>query len=90
MCPLEILFIIEKQPYVHAGFYSGPVNAAWKMHGNGVFWFTSGDLYLGQFQNGQLHGVGMMSVTLEGTDARQIFKGYFRQNEFVGQEKVDD
>jgi hypothetical protein len=91
LCPMEILYIIERQSYVHAGFYSGPLNAGWRMHGNGVFWFTSGDLYLGRFFDGQLHGVGMMSVKLETNGVKQIFKGYFRYNEFVGQEEpVED
>jgi hypothetical protein len=91
VCPMEIFYIIERQSYVHTGFYSGPINARWQMHGNGVFWFTSGDLYLGRFCDGQLHGVGMMSVKLETNGVKQIFKGYFRYNEFVGQEEpVED
>ena len=54
-----------------------------KMHGNGVFWFTMGDVYLGQFLHGHLHGLGMMSVRME-NDETHILKGFFHWNEFVG------
>ncbi len=57
--------------------------------GNGVFWFTTGDMYLGRFFNGQLHGIGAMSIhTSFGDEKKQIFKGYFRNNEFLGEEEV--
>jgi hypothetical protein len=60
------------------------------MHGNGMFWFTSGDTYLGEFRNGELHGAGMMSVTDDETGKKQVFSGYFCHNKYVGDEVVDD
>jgi hypothetical protein len=64
------------------------------MHGNGVFWFNTGDLYLGEFRSGNLHGCGMLSINVEDeidlethevvSWSREVLKGYFRWNEYVG------
>lgn len=96
MSPMVITFVLNGQEYIHEGYYSGPVKnhpPNHIMHGNGCFWFTTGDLYLGQFWNGMLHGVGVMSVIIENENGqggeKKIFKGYFRNNEFVGDERVD-
>jgi acetone carboxylase gamma subunit len=85
---MEISYITEGQEHMHSGLYSGPVNRRGLMDGNGVFWFTTGDLYLGQFCEGRLHGIGAMSITSE-DGTKQIVKGYFRYNEFVGEEEDD-
>jgi hypothetical protein len=52
-----------------------------------MFWFTSGDLYLGGFSNGKLDGIGTMSITI-GED-KHVFTGYFHRNEFVGEELIE-
>jgi hypothetical protein len=85
MCPAKICYALPGgEIHVHEGYYSGPLNANFKMHGNGMLRFNSGDLYLGEFENGELHGVGMMSIKTG--DKHQIFSGFFRRNEFVGEE----
>jgi len=89
MAPREITYIIDQQEYVQQGYYSGPINRHGKMHGNGIFWFTSGDLYLGQFSDGCLHGVGAMSVMLGEGDVKQVFRGTFHKNEFISHQSMD-
>jgi hypothetical protein len=89
MCPMEITYIIDEQTHVHAGYYSGALNFRGAMHGNGAFWFITGDLYIGQFSDGQLHGFGAMSIQTSSCDKKkQIFKGVFRNNQFLGEEEV--
>ena len=83
MCPLDIRFFIQGQEYERTGFYTGPINQQSQMHGNGTFWFTSGDVYLGQFRNGELHGFGIMSMTSTLDGVKKIFKGNFRYNKFL-------
>ncbi|KAL3943501.1 MAG: hypothetical protein SGBAC_002426 [Bacillariaceae sp.] len=90
LCPAQIGYLLNGKAHVHSGYYSGPLNAQCRMHGNGMFWFTSGDTYLGQFQNGELHGAGMMSVTDDETGTKQVFSGFFCHNKYVGDEVVDD
>jgi hypothetical protein len=68
------------------------------MHGNGVFWFNTGDLYLGEFCCNSLHGCGMLSIMIEDeidekTNEvlnwnKEILKGYFHWNEYVGVKPV--
>ncbi|CAJ1966034.1 unnamed protein product [Cylindrotheca closterium] len=90
LCPAQIGYLLNGKAHVHSGHYSGPLNSQCRMHGNGMFWFTSGDTYLGEFRNGELHGAGMMSVTDEETGKKQVFSGYFSRNKYVGDEVVDD
>jgi hypothetical protein len=70
-------------------------NARGEMHGNGVFWFNTGDLYLGEFNSGNLHGCGMLSIWVQDDDemdvetnevswSKEVLKGYFRYNEYIG------
>jgi len=69
------------------------------MHGNGVFWFDTGDLYLGQFYSGNLHGCGVLSLTVEEEIdeetgnvlawSNETLKGYFKWNEYIGTEPID-
>jgi hypothetical protein len=87
LCPAQIGYRIGGETHVHPGYYSGPLNRGFQMHGYGMFWFTSGDLYLGGFSNGELDGVGTMSITT-GED-KQVFTGYFHRNEFVGEELIE-
>jgi hypothetical protein len=87
LCPAQIGYRIEGETHIHPGYYSGPLNPSFQMHGNGMFWFTSGDLYLGGFSNGKLDGIGTMSITI-GED-KHVFTGYFHRNEFVGEELIE-
>jgi hypothetical protein len=94
MCPMEICYVLDGEEICYTGFYSGPVNARAEANGNGVFWFNTGDLYVGQFAGGNLHGCGMLSIVVdENVDeetgevlsySKEILKGYFRWNEYVG------
>jgi hypothetical protein len=59
------------------------------MHGNGVFWFNTGDVYLGQFSEGYLHGVGCMTIHMD-DGSKQVLRGFFRKNEYVGTENIPD
>ena len=79
----EIICMEEGEERVHSGFYSGPINKFEHMHGNGVFWFDSGDVYLGQFEDDMLHGVGVMTIQMD-DGSKHVLKGRFRCNEFVG------
>ena len=79
----EITCMVEGEERVHSGFYTGPINNFEHMHGNGVFWFDSGDVYLGQFEDDMLHGVGVMTIQLE-DGSKHVLKGEFRCNEFIG------
>jgi hypothetical protein len=82
---------MEGDTYLHSGFYTGPLNENGQMDGNGVFWLPSGDLYLGQFSSGDLHGVGALSlsmVTKQGNHDKVILKGYFEHNQFMGEQVV--
>lgn len=83
LSPRVITYFVDGQERIHTGFYSGAIDMFHRLHGNGAFWFTTGDIYLGQFVEGQMHGIGVMAIrTSDGS--RQILRGFFRQNEFVG------
>jgi hypothetical protein len=75
---------MDGQEYKHTGRFSGPLSAAGEMMGNGVFWFESGGMYMGEFREGQLHGVGCLCIEVDG--AKSLFRGNFLYNEFVGQD----
>jgi len=82
--PREIICITEdEEERVHTGLYTGTINRFQHMHGNGTFWFDSGDVYLGQFEDDMLHGVGIMSIQMD-DGSKQVLKGRFRCNEYVG------
>jgi hypothetical protein len=83
LTPRQITNATEKEVLVHTGVYSGTLNKFQQMDGNGVFWFDSGDIYIGQFKCDMLHGVGIMAVEIE-DGSKQILKGRFRRNEYVG------
>jgi len=99
MCPMEITFVSNGEENSYRGFYSGPINGRGEMHGNGVFWFDTGDLYLGQFYSGNLHGCGVLSLTVEEEIdeetgnvlawSNETLKGYFKWNEYIGTEPID-
>ena len=81
---------IDRETFLHAGSYSGPLNEKGKMNGNGVFWFDNGDLYLGQFADGDLHGVGALSLSKLNQEGKPvILKGYFEHNQFMGERMVE-
>jgi hypothetical protein len=82
LSPRVISFFVDGQERIHTGFYSGEIDKEDRSHGNGVFWFSSGDVYLGQFLRGDMHGVGVLAVQEGGS--RQILRGFFYHNEFVG------
>jgi hypothetical protein len=73
-------------------------NVRGEMNGNGVFWFNTGDLYLGEFCCNSLHGCGMLSIMVEDeidsqtnevlTWKKEILAGYFCWNEYVGTQPV--
>lgn len=94
MAPMEVVYVCDGEEVVFSGFYSGPIDGEGKMNGSGVFWFNTGDLYLGQFNNGNLHGCGALSIMVEEEWdettgevlewSREILKGYFRWNQYVG------
>lgn len=84
MCPAELGYRMNGENHLHPGYYSGPLNDKFQMHGNGMFWFSSGDVYLGGFSNGELNGVGTMSITTNGKE-KQVFTGHFHRNAFVGE-----
>jgi hypothetical protein len=82
--PMSISYVMDGQEYKHTGRFSGPLSAAGEMMGNGVFWFESGGMYMGEFREGQLHGVGCLCIEVDG--AKSLFRGNFLYNEFVGQD----
>jgi hypothetical protein len=74
MCPMEITYIIDGQTHVQTGYYSGALNSRGSMHGNGAFWFTTGDLYIGQFSDGQLNGIGAIHDSIVSVSRGSVHK----------------
>lgn len=83
LVPRKITFSVDGQERVHTGLYSGPIDRLNRMHGNGVFWFETGDVYLGQFAEDYLHGVGAMAIKTD-DGSKQVLRGVFRKNEYIG------
>ena len=52
--------------------------------GNGVLRFLNGDLYIGDFRNGQMHGEGVFYSRRSVRSNLEIRRGIFQSNEFVG------
>ena len=68
---------------VHHARYSGPLVP----HGIGVMWFETGDMYIGEFKKGRMHGVGSFNHKLKGHQRHEILRGKFKHNEFVAPAK---
>jgi len=58
----------------HKGYYKDNVR-----HGKGVFKFSNGDMYDGEFSNGNMHGIGIMRFA-----CGDIYKGTFVDNKISG------
>lgn len=89
LAPREITFFFEGQKRIHTGLYTGPINRHNRIHGNGVFWFNTGDMYLGQFSEGYLHGVGCMTIQMD-DGSKQVLRGFFYKNEYIGTDNIPD
>ena len=51
----------------YSGTYSGSLNKEWQPHGAGIFRFdATGDLYVGEFDCGNLHGCGVLKIHVGG------------------------
>jgi hypothetical protein len=67
--------------------YSGDVSSAGEPNGTGVLRFSSGDLYMGQVQNGQMHGQGTFVVNRKKPQSKsppEVLKGTFDRNVYTG------
>ncbi len=89
LIPRKITFSFEGQERVMSGLYSGSVDRYDRIHGNGVFWFNTGDVYLGQFSEGHLHGAGAMAIKAD-DGSKKVLRGFFQKNEYVGVNKFID
>lgn len=70
--------------YSVAAKYSGPL---WHglPHGQiGILRFENGDMYLGGFESGKMHGLGTFVQKGHGELAKTILKGEFANNQFPG------
>jgi MORN repeat len=64
--------------------YSGDVSTGGEPNGCGVLRFSSGDLYMGQVHNGQMHGQGTFVVNRKAQRAPEVLKGTFERNVYTG------
>jgi hypothetical protein len=67
--------------------YTGPI-ANGLPHGPGVLRFENGDMYLGEFEKGEMEGVGAFAHRQQYCHANQVFFGTFTHNEFQGDIKT--
>lgn len=58
----------------HKGYYKDNVR-----HGKGVFKFSNGDMYDGEFSNGNMHGIGIMRFA-----CGDVYRGNFVDNKISG------
>jgi hypothetical protein len=83
---LELYYITDKF-YTQKTKYSGALHRGLP-DGMGVLRFENGDLYIGEFHLGEMHGVGMFNQKRREHNRKQakhqIFNGGFVHNEFVG------
>ena len=84
---LELELHYRDKHYKQKARYSGPLRAGLP-DGVGVLWFECGDLYIGEFHMGEMHGVGAFNHKRRHNHIRQIFRGDFVHNEFVGMHSV--
>ena len=83
------LYYLDDKFYKQKAKYSGALRHGLP-DGMGVLWFESGDLYVGEFHLGEMHGVGAFNHKRRDHHRKQlkskhqIFKGGFVHNEFVG------
>ena len=59
--------------------YNGLVNAAKQPHGSGTFFYANGNVYRGEWQNGQYHGSGTYTFT-----TGLFFKGKWKEGKRHG------
>ena len=64
------------------GLYSGRVDSEGRPSGIGVLKFDNNDMYIGEFQEGMLHGRGTYLFDNE-TSGDSILRGEFENNKFV-------
>lgn len=64
--------------------YSGDVGSGGVPDGCGVLRFSSGDLYMGQIHNGQMHGQGTFVVNRKAQRSPEVLKGTFERNVYTG------
>jgi hypothetical protein len=67
--------------------YNGPVNEKNQPHGFGTLRFANGDTYLGDLENGEMHGKGNLYVIRDGE--KIVERGVFEHNAFVGEQVVE-
>ena len=58
-------------------------------HGPGTLRFLNGDLYLGEFKEGEMHGVGAFNHVGSDQGKNQTFTGIFDRNEYCGNSKLE-
>lgn len=46
----------------------------WLKHGNGQEYFTNGDIYRGEYQNGRFDGIGTYEWKIDSA----VYEGYFK------------
>jgi chromosome segregation ATPase len=81
---IELEMHHHERMYLSKARYSGPmVNGL--PHGQGVVWFDdTGCLYVGEFQHGEMHGVGIFNQRRAGESRNEVLQGDFIHNEFAG------
>ena len=81
--PIELeLHYHNERSYMHKARYSGPLLNGLP-DGMGVLWFDTGDMYVGEFHMGEMHGVGAFNHKNIGKKQNELFRGEFKHNEFV-------
>ena len=70
--------------YREATKYSGPLRHGLPHGQMGILRFENGDMYLGGFESGKMHGFGTFVQKGHGELAKTILKGEFANNQFPG------
>ena len=67
--------------------YSGPLRHGLPHGQMGILRFENGDMYLGGFESGKMHGFGSFVQEESGGLVKTILKGEFANNEFQGDDR---
>ena len=76
----------KEQFYNVSAKYTGPLLEG-VPHGPGILRFVCGDMYLGEFEMGEMMGFGAFNHVRRDDHINQVFKGEFSHNEFRGANK---
>ena len=79
---------ISIKPYTDSAKFEGQLNLQYQKHGKGIYYYSNGDVYVGEWLNDKFHGKGVYIFNMGERYEGDLQNGVTKKKEFQNKTKI--